>query len=615
MRKAIIIGHSHILCLRAAYRERLDGKTDPAFEFLLLREKQYQADGPVKQKAGPAALRRDPARGATSQVSGINTKAVRAKIKSTAADFGIICINGFSTASALCGGEAISYEDKLAHLTRVLDPNSPLRTWLEFLRPLLPPQTFLLPPPPPVAATQLQGLFSEERIERIAHLPLEPLEIRRSIWKRYCELAAQLGGEYGIHFLEPPASVFTPEGLLREECYGGDPMHGNPEYGFRVLSMLASVMAEGATAHRTPSTIHRTPRKTQRHPYVGLPDSAYWKQSVGDPAPGEVDPVTEVRFKIKPEDKVATAGSCFAQHISKRLRGGGFNFFVTEAPATDDEASRARGFYDFSARYGNVYTARQLVQLFDRAFGFFTPIEPVWRRDNTSFCDPFRPRIEPDGFPARKAVRAEMENHLKAVRRLFLELDVLVFTLGLTECWISRLDGAAYPMAPGVAGGVYDPDQYAFVNFGVAEVVADLKRFFEQLRLVNPKARAILTVSPVPLMATRSGQHVLAATTYSKSVLRVAAEETTRIFDHVYYFPSYEIITGPHAAGGYYGPDRRSVLDAGVDHVMRVFMSRLTESAAPAPQRTGPAPAVDNYFSEMEDLDQAACDEELYGKA
>ena len=43
---------------------------------------------------------------------------------------------------------------------------------------------------------------------------------------------------------------------------------------------------------------------------------------------------------------------------------------------------------------------------------------------------------------------------------------------------------------------------------------------------MNPKARLVLTVSPVPLAATASGSHVLPATIYSKSVLRAAAQES-----------------------------------------------------------------------------------------
>jgi hypothetical protein len=136
------------------------------------------------------------------------------------------------------------------------------------------------------------------------------------------------------------------------------------------------------------------------------------------------------------------------------------------------------------------------------------------------------------------------------------------------------------------------------------------------LALVNPLSKVILTVSPVPLVATASDRHVLAATLYSKSVLRVAAEEVSRAHAQVYYFPSYEIITGPHIAGGYFEADRRNVSDAGVDHVMRVFMSRMTESGHSEASRG--ARSFDNETSagiaELEALAEAACDEEVLAR-
>lgn len=330
----------------------------------------------------------------------------------------------------------------------------------------------------------------------------------------------------------------------------------------------------------------------------------------------DVDPVSEPPFRIAHTDRVATAGSCFAQHISKRLRTSGFRFFVAE-PAPDDAPSgEPRGYYDFSARYDNIYTARQLVQLFDRAFGYFRPTERVWQRNGGGLCDPFRPRIEPAGFPSEADLTQDRRRHLAAVRRMFIQIDVFIFTLGLTESWVSRLDGAVYPVAPGVVGGEYDPSRYEFVNFSVSEVVADLRSFVTKLTLVNPLAKVILTVSPVPLVATATDRHVLAATLYSKSVLRVAAEEITRAHAQVYYFPSYEIITGPHIGGGYFQADRRNVSDAGVDHVMRVFMSRMTESghseasrgARPLDNETNPG------IAELEALADAACDEEVLAR-
>lgn len=58
-----------------------------------------------------------------------------------------------------------------------------------------------------------------------------------------------------------------------------------------------------------------------------------------------------------------------------------------------------------------------------------------------------------------------------------------------------------------------------------------------------PHARIVLTVSPVPLSRTFTGQDVAVANCYSKSVLRAAAEAVVQQYDFVDYFPSYESVT------------------------------------------------------------------------
>lgn len=344
------------------------------------------------------------------------------------------------------------------------------------------------------------------------------------------------------------------------------------------------------------------------HPYRDLPDRHFWSRSVAAPGAHEIDPVAATGFALAPDDKVGTLGSCFAQHLSRFIRRSGLTYFVAETGTAATEEDAARGFGVFSARYGNVYTVAQAVQLFDRAFGAWTPTEQPWRLGE-SWVDPFRPQVEPSGFESIDALEADRAAHLAAVRRVFTESDVLVFTLGLTETWRVREDGAVLPVVPGASGGEFDPDRYEFVNFGLSEVRDGLLSFIDRVRSVNPGVRFLLTVSPVPLIATYSEQHVLTATTYSKAVLRVAAAEAQAARDGVDYFPSYEIITGPATAGRYFESDLRSVTDAGVSHVMRVFSRHYFADvpAAPDADRRGAAALLEEFAR----TSSVVCDEEV----
>ncbi|MCA3242663.1 MAG: GSCFA domain-containing protein [Rubrivivax sp.] len=319
----------------------------------------------------------------------------------------------------------------------------------------------------------------------------------------------------------------------------------------------------------------------KKHPYRSLPDQAFWRRSIAECPPEAVDPVGSFELRITPASRVATAGSCFAQHIARHLALSGFCYHVAEPghPLLPDDVRKEQQYGTFSARYGNIYTARQLRQLLDRALGRFVPVEDAWIEAADKVLDPFRPNVQPGGFVSVAEMRADRAQHLAAVRRMFETLDVFVFTLGLTECWASREDGAVFPVCPGVEGGMFDPERHVFLNQSVAEVIEDIDYVYAEVRRINPAAQFILTVSPVPLVATAApGQHVLAATTYSKSVLRVAAETLCRAHAAIHYFPSYEIITGSFNRGRYFAADLRSVTEEGVAHVMRLFLAHAGDS-------------------------------------
>jgi len=347
--------------------------------------------------------------------------------------------------------------------------------------------------------------------------------------------------------------------------------------------------------------------RQSENPYATQPNFAFWRRAVAGVPPFALDPMIAAPFVISPEDKVATAGSCFAQHIARNLAAKGLQYFVPERAPEGMSAAEAslRNFGTFSARYGNIYTARQLLQLFQRADGQFQPELSVWRGKGDELFDPFRPQIQPEGYSSERELLRDRETHLGIVRDMFRELDVFVFTLGLTEAWISRADGAVIPIAPGVAGGAWDPLEYEFKNFTVADVTKDVHEFMRAFRSVNKNAKVILTVSPVPLVATYENRHVLVSTVYSKSVLRVAADEISKSWPNVSYFPSYEIITFNGNYRGYFESDLRSVNESGVQHVMRIFFKHYS-SAQPVQVPSRP----ESMQSELVALRRVVCDEE-----
>ncbi|HEY5239597.1 MAG TPA: GSCFA domain-containing protein [Rhizomicrobium sp.] len=347
------------------------------------------------------------------------------------------------------------------------------------------------------------------------------------------------------------------------------------------------------------------------HPYVHLPAKAYWRQAISDVNALHLENIYEPRFQISKSTRVAAAGSCFAQHIGRQFKQRGYGFVDVEPPPPllTPESYHKFGYDLYSARYGNVYSPRQLLQLFQRAYGELHPPGEFWFTGGR-YYDPFRPSIEEGGFSTEAEAAVLQSAHLAKVREILPQTQIFVFTFGLTEAWIDADTGIVYPTCPGTIAGEFDPNRHRFHNFSFSEIIADVEAFISLARGVNPRMQFLFTVSPVPLTATASGGHVLPATIYSKSVLRAVCGELHQRHKFVDYFPSYELVASHPMRAVFFDPNLRTVATRGVEHVMNVFFSAHGGTALIAdvhgqkPDASAPATAhPDDIFCDEEFLD------------
>ena len=286
---------------------------------------------------------------------------------------------------------------------------------------------------------------------------------------------------------------------------------------------------------------------------------------------GLINPAEGLRnFVIKPTDRIASIGSCFAQHIATFLKSTNLEYLEVEVGERDS------GYGVFSARYGNVYTTRQFIQLIRLAQSGDSQFGDIWEKDGR-FFDSLRPTAIPQGFRSKDELIADRNVHYAAVGDLFREATVLILTLGLTEGWSNATTGQIYPVAPGVITGEYDPTLHKSFTSGIFEIIADLDEILNTFEGINPNLRIIFTVSPVPLMATHQDLHVITSSVSSKATLRTACDVIISKRENTYYFPSYEIITSLAQAGNYFQSNLRDVNNRGIQHVMRVFLGHFSE--------------------------------------
>ncbi len=241
-------------------------------------------------------------------------------------------------------------------------------------------------------------------------------------------------------------------------------------------------------------------------------------------------------FRFAPGCTVFTIGSCFARNVEAVLEQNGF-VVPTRKFWRDDAKGRAPDNWMLD-NYGVASIFNEI------AWGFgevaFDPAVHFAELRPGLFADvhlPNRFALEP-----LAEVQARRERIFEVTRTL-LTADVLVMTLGLAEVWKDQASNTYLNARPYQAMLAKDPDRYTLEVLSFEETDDFLKRTFEIIfRRCRDDLRVILSVSPVPMAATYTGQDVSVANQYSKSVLRVAAEAAAARESRIDYFPSYESI-------------------------------------------------------------------------
>jgi hypothetical protein len=240
---------------------------------------------------------------------------------------------------------------------------------------------------------------------------------------------------------------------------------------------------------------------------------------------------------------IGSAGSCFAFEIAKYFQQDGYNYVITERnddPTSGlliDGYSPGDQYAKFCANYGILFNTPSFLQLAEKAFGLKDFSKLLISSENGYLLDPYRENVL---FASKKAYLDDYDKHVAAVKASFLESKVFVVTLGLNECWELH-DGTVMSRNP-------RPNMYQLVKhktLTVSENVDNIQRFFDIIKSHNPDFKLIISVSPIPFLATGRAheQHIISANCHSKAVLRVAADELVSKNEDMYYLPSYELVT------------------------------------------------------------------------
>ena len=127
-----------------------------------------------------------------------------------------------------------------------------------------------------------------------------------------------------------------------------------------------------------------------------------------------------------------------------------------------------------------------------------------------------------------------------ATRDIIAASRVFIVTLGLSEIWYDKPTGEAFWRA--VPAHLFDPARHGFRSTTVDENRENIAVTLDLIRAARPDASVILTLSPIPLMATFRPVSCVTANAVSKAVLRVAIDQImSEGRADVHYYPSYEM--------------------------------------------------------------------------
>lgn len=284
-------------------------------------------------------------------------------------------------------------------------------------------------------------------------------------------------------------------------------------------------------------------------------------------------PQIRPKFKFAREEKFYAIGSCFARGIENALSGRGISVdsMAPEFAKLQSVNKEVTGL-GFTNKYNTFSILNELRWALDREAAF--PVDSIFQVTEKTWFDPHcTPTLELVGFSETLHRRALMQTVAKRVARC----RGLIITLGLVEVWRDSKTGLYTNSTPIRSVLKPEPNRYEFHVTSFLENWDSLEAIHALLtRFGPPDLRIVITVSPVPLMATFSNMDVVVANSYGKSLLRTVAQEWAAAHENVDYFPSYEIVHNSDRETAWEA-DLRHIRGPTVQHIMDLFIQEYIE--------------------------------------
>jgi len=212
--------------------------------------------------------------------------------------------------------------------------------------------------------------------------------------------------------------------------------------------------------------------------------------------------LTQVDKFIRPETKFFTMGSCFARNISRTLNRNGYSSTHMEISEHINTTFANRVFIDWLDNKSDNHAVNERIREL---------LPPAWSAEAT----------------------------IEKIKTS----DVFVLTLGVAPAFFDRETGAFVLPRPTALNSRVLAEKYEYRNTTVKENVDNALYLINYMRKLSPNIKIVVTVSPVPLIASFGNASCVQADCLSKSTMRVAANEIVNNsgLPNILYWPSFEV--------------------------------------------------------------------------
>lgn len=251
---------------------------------------------------------------------------------------------------------------------------------------------------------------------------------------------------------------------------------------------------------------------------------------------------------INQNTRFFTMGSCFARSISLSLSQRGFHSNHLEI-----------------SEYVNTTFA-------NKAFVDWMKAPEITNQVNSRFKE-----LIPTGWSEKNTLQ------------LIKSSNVFIITLGVAPAFFDRETGEFQLPRPTTLNSRVLAEKYIFRTTTVEENVDNVMYLIDFVRSISPEIKIVITVSPVPILASFEFESCVQADCLSKSVMRLVAHEVVnnRGLQNIIYWPSFEVFRwGGSNASSFYSADDGAawhVSEAKVSSTVEAFLE-IFNSSRPSPK-------------------------------